>query len=294
MNSRTLIPLWLCAVVLTAWPNLPTAAQEKAPPSGAAAAPKYRKLAPGIMKVVKPELLVEETFCRHDIVELLAVDPGFKWARDIPFRRDIWGLEFQFKPMRMIWVDIPQTDTDRMRRQLVWYLIYSVTNSQKVLHPVEQADGTWNVEEIARPLKFIPQFLLEAPEFNKVYPDQLIPVAIGPIRMREDSNRRLLNTVEMSQQAIQPGETVWGVATWVGVDSRIDRFSVYVQGLTNAYRWRDEPGAYKKGDPLGKGRRLSRKTLKLNFWRPGDEFFEHEGEIRYGMPGGLDYEWVWR
>ncbi len=37
-----------------------------------------------------------------------------------------------------------------------------------------------------------------------------------------------------------------------------------------------------------------RKTLKLNFWRPGDQYFENEEEIRYGIPGRVDYEWIYR
>ena len=65
------------------------------------------------------------------------------------------------------------------------------------------------------------------------------------------------------------------------------RFSVYVSGLTNAYRWGDAAGEYKPSDPILTGRTLYRKTLKLNFWRPADEYFEHEEEIRYGCPEGL-------
>jgi hypothetical protein len=97
---------------------------------------------------------------------------------------------------------------------------------------------------------------------------------------------------------------VWGVATWTDVDPRIDFFSVYVGGLTNAYRWEDMAGAYKPGDPPGKGRRFARKTLQLNFWRPGDEVAQHEREIRYGVPlaqpqlydvaDGVAYRWVYR
>jgi hypothetical protein len=288
--------MWLCVLVAAGGPCFaqPVSAQDEPAAAQRPAGAGFRQLAPGVMKVVRPELLVEETFSRHDMVELLAVDQEFEWAKETPFRRAIWGLEFQLKVPRMIWVDIPQPETDRMQRKLVWYLVYSVTNSEEVLQPVKQEDGTWKVDRVAQPLTFIPQFLLEVPRFDKVYPARLIPVAMGPIRMREDPNRRFLNTVEMSQQTIQPGETIWGVATWVDIDSRTDYFSLYVRGLTNAYRWRDEPGAFQKGDPLGKGRRLSRKTLKLNFWRPGDEFLEHESEIRYGAPGALDYEWVWR
>ncbi len=81
---------------------------------------------------------------------------------------------------------------------------------------------------------------------------------------------------------------------WEDLDPRIDFFSIYVQGLTNAYRWKDEPGKFQKGSDLGTGRVLSRKTLKINFWRAGDEYYEKEKEIRLGAPGEVDYEWVYR
>ena len=111
--------------------------------------------------------------------------------------------------------------------------------------------------------------------------------------MREDPNRKFLTSVEMCRE-IAVGETLWGVATWEDIDPRIVRFSVYVSGLTNAYQWKDEPGEYKPGESTLAGRKLYRKMLKLNFWRPGRPVFEHEEEIRYGIPGGVDYEWVYR
>ena len=133
--------------------------------------------------------------------------------------------------------------------------------------------------------------------FTKVYPDRVIPVAMDPIRLREDPNRRFLTSVEMCRE-IAVGETLWGVATWEDIDPRIVRFSIYVSGLTNAYKWKDEKVGrryvHQAGDPIGKGRKLYRKILKLNFWRPGDQYFEHEEEIRYGVPGGVDYQWVYR
>ena len=45
-------------------------------------------------------------------------------------------LDFKFKPVRMIWVDIPQP-SGYMQRKLIWYMVYSVTNTGKVMHPVE-------------------------------------------------------------------------------------------------------------------------------------------------------------
>lgn len=252
----------------------------------------YRQLAPGVLKSVSAEPEVEETYARHDIVELTTVDPKFDWAKDIAFRRDIWYLDFQFKPVRMIEVDVPQPD-GKLQRKRIWYMVYSVTNPGKALHPVQDENGTYKIERVDKPIRFVPEFLLESHEFNKTYPDRYIPTALGPIRSREDASREFLSTVDAVRE-VQVGETIWGVAMWEDVDPRIDRFSIYVHGLTNAYKWQDEAGKFKPGDSIGTGRRLARKTLKLNFWRPGDEFFEHEGEIRYGIPGEVDYEWVYR
>lgn len=262
----------------------------------AARAPS-RSLAPGVMKTIVPEPRVSESVDRHPIVELLAVKPNLKMAQETVFRRDIWHLEFKFKPVRFIWIDVPQP-SGRMQRKLIWYLVYSVTNPGKALHPVQDTNGTYKVETIDKPIRFIPEFLLHAPEFDKAYPDRVIPLATPGIGRREDAAREsrgeFLNSVTMAKDEIQVGQTVWGIATWESIDPRIDRFSIYVTGLTNAYRWSDEPGAYTPGATIGTGRRLSREILKLNFWRPGDEFDQNEKEIRYGIPGEVDYEWLYR
>ena len=324
-------------MVLLNW--APLLAEDEAAPAKAAAKPAaenhplpttkvpYRPLAPGVMISIDPMRVLKESVSRHDIVELLAVDPKFDWAKDIPIRRDVWALEFKFKPVRMIWVDIPQP-SGFMQRKLIWYMVYSVTNTGQVMHPVEDEDlpyETFQKRQVSRvemvdwPVHFAPEFLIEAhvrrPDksiLNKVYPDRVIPVAMGPIRLREDPNRRFLTSVEMCRE-LKVGETQWGIATWEDIDPKTFEFSVYVIGLTNAYRWTDQEGAYKKGDPVGKGRKLYRKILKLNFWRPGDQYREHEEEIRFGVPqellpkdshgapklpdvlnGGPDYEWVYR
>ncbi len=266
-----------------------------APPPAAQPMPRqgpFRPLAPGAMRTIDPMRQIEETVSRHDVVELLAVDKNLTWAAGVPFRREIWALEFRCKPVRMIFVDLPQP-SGFMQRKQIWYLIYSVTNPGKTMRPVPAADGTAKIEYVDKPVHFAPSFLLQSIPEDKRYPERMIPAALAPIRLREDPNRDFYNTVEMVRD-IQVGETVWGVATWEDVDPATDRFSIYVAGLTNAYRWTDEPGKYKPNDPLGTGRRLLRKTLKLNFWRPGDEFHPKESEIRFGVPGELDYEWVYR
>jgi hypothetical protein len=168
------------------------------------------------------------------------------------------------------------------------------------MHPVRSGDGTYQLQFLNKPIRFVPQFLLEGHEsvredtgFSKVYLDRVIPIAVREITKREDPKRYFFNSVEISKGWIAVGKTAWCVATWEDVDSQIDRFSVYVKGLTNAYKWTDDPGKYRKDAPPDSYRRLLVKTLRLNFWRPGDEFREHEEEIRYGVPGGVDYEWVY-
>ncbi len=246
-----------------------------------------RGLFPGVLIAIDPAQQYDETYSRHDIVELLGVDPNFDWAKDIRFEHDIWALDFAFKPVRMVEVDIPQAD-GRLRRQLVWYMVFRVLNFGE--QPVE---------------RFAPVFVLESDMADaqgnpKQYVDRVIPVANGPIAEREHFPYGLLNTVEISGEiptSERPADgadgaaatvgafnEVWGVATWRDVDPRTDRFSVYVSGLTNAYRWEDTP----------EGRTFAFKTLKLNFWRPGDDLDEHEREISFGWPDAIDYEWVYR
>jgi hypothetical protein len=294
----------------------PTADQAQKNASPPSTKTPYRPLAPGVMITIDPMRESRETVDRHDVVEVLAVDPKLSWAKDVWFHRDVWVLEFKFKPVRIIEVDIPQR-SGYMQRKPIWYMVYSVTNTGKVLHPVEDVELSYEtgekkllyrVDTVDAPVRFVPEFLLEAhvrrPDHSvlaKVYPDRVIPLAMGAIRMREDPNRRFLTSVEMSRK-LEFGETQWGVATWEDIDPKTFMFSVYVVGLTNAYRWTDEKGVLKPGDdPISKGRKLYRKTLKLNFWRPGDQYREDEKEIRYGVPlglpgirGGVDYEWVYR
>ncbi len=261
------------------------------PMAGAAAGP-FRPLAPGALRSVDPMSEVDETVSRHDVVELLAVDSKLDYAKGVPFRRDIWALQFNFKPVRIIYVDLPQP-SGYMQRKQIWYLVFTVTNRGTTMHPVQAEDGTYTIEYVDKPIHFVPAFLLHSIQRDKWYPDRVIPAAMGPIRMREDPNRAFYNTVEMVRD-IQVGQTVWGVATWEDIDPRIDRFSIYVSGLTNAYQWSDDSGKFKPGSPLGTGRHLLRKTLKLNFWRPGDAIDLKEKQIRFGIPGELDYQWVYR
>jgi hypothetical protein len=321
------------------------------PAGGAPAAPsQYRQWVPGVMRGIQTQRKGEEIGSRHDVTELVAIKSDFDWAKAVPFRQDVWVLDLKFKPIRMMWVDIPDPATGRMQQKLVWYLVYSVTNPGKALHPVEGADHTYRVETVDKPVPFIPNFTLEIhgslqkddAAFTKVYQDRLLPVALRAIREREDPARPFLSTAEMAAypditwpisappqpvkegaaatsetadtpskpKGIPVGKTVWGIVTWVQwtpghpvvateIDPRYVWFSIYIEGLTNAYRFQDDPAEYKA---RGQYRTIYHKALKLNFWRPGDEFTNNEDQIRWGVLhhdhskilDKPDYEWVWR
>ena len=130
---------------------------------------------------------------------------------------------------------------------------------------------------------------------------QTLPVAIKAIQQKEDPNRKLLNSVEIGLKPIplssdQVDNSVWGVAMWEEVDPNIDLFTIYIEGLTNAYKRIDQPG---------QERRLVQKNLVLNFWRPGDVETEDQRIVQLGIPNeiakqhnmpepNVDYRWVYR
>src|SRR5262249_31541036 len=136
---------WSVAALLVAcaaveWAGASTAAEPAALTAAqdgpAARGRPFRALAPGVEGTIAPDRQEEETYSTHDVVEILHGIPGLDWqpkyaadtqtlremATDTVFRREIWCLEFTFKPVRMIWVDVPQAN-GRMQRKLIWYMV---------------------------------------------------------------------------------------------------------------------------------------------------------------------------
>lgn len=310
-------------VLLTTWSSVATSQEIGA---RATTSPSFP---PGVLTTIPPDIDSRDTVSVHDLIEIRAnaklqrqptTDTKsrtlFEKAQAIPFRRDVWCLELSFKPLRMLEVDVP-TRAGKMQRKLVWYMVYRVRNTGAGLSPQEQEDGTFvETEHAAEAVRFYPQFVLTSQDYDregkrirKAYLDRMIPVAVQAIQRRELPDGQLLDSVQISEHLLE-AETgraiggLWGVAIWEDVDPKIDFFSVYVTGLTNAYDWQDSPEAFQVGDPPGKGRRFTRKQLQLNFWRPGDAYAEDEREIRFGAaPGkadrygtgeGVAFRWIYR
>lgn len=260
------------------WAQTPAATAEQAaattqpaatlPTDVPAAAPNFRKLAPGVETVVPADIKPEEKFA-------IATVAGQANTR---ISKTSQCLEFTFKPLRFVKLRIPD-EAGTVRDKLVWYMVYHVKQ------PVEESTDATGAPIEPKPMRFFPVFYLEDLQSKKVYQDRLIAPAIAVIRRREDPNRELLNTVEIAGDIAPslPGEdhSKWGVVTWDNIDLRINRFAVYIAGLSNAY----------KVDDAGQE---VQKTLQINFWRPGDAFYEREDEIRLGVPGDVDYRWIYR
>lgn len=335
-----------------------------------------RTLAPDVMRSIQPFVNYSETYQWSGMPDILGADKTYDWAQDLFFTKEIWCLEFSFKPVRMMVVEYP-TDKGTLAPVLIWYMVYSVTNTGKAIrneielagdttvrvtvdsetgnptfqkheHPSNNIQGTYHPVEVdyilgdagfgrlAKPtsdkvpgtIRFIPQFVLTSTSVSKkrdyvlgkdgifqtepgsgtieeiVYYDDFLPLAFAKISEKEDSAQKFYTSITMASLDIPPGETIWGIVTWAdvnrdgkdnsikSVDPRIDRFSVYVSGLTNAVRWEDTPEAYVPDAPPLHGRDVLRKVLKLNFYRPGDEFNEKDQEVFFGQPGELDYQWI--
>ena len=167
-----------------------------APPPGGQG--PFRRLAPGIERTIPPAIQKSETYSwmqKLDELSKLAKDQQVPelgkraWAQDmlknVRLEHDIWSLEFSFKPMRFVTVDVP-TANGQVERKLVWYLVYRVRNVSD------------------KPVRFVPQFVLHSNDADTYYPDRIIATAMEPIRLREDPKRRLLNSVQISEVEIPP------------------------------------------------------------------------------------------
>ena len=77
------------------------------------------------------------------------------------------------------------------------------------------------------------------------------PVAYWPKpQLVERVGKPIFDSVTISRQKIEvttadKDNSVWGVAMWEDVDPELDFFSVYVGGMTNAYKWTAPAGASK-------------------------------------------------
>lgn len=269
------------------------------------------RFGPGIVTIIDPAPMPEETFSGPlPLQEFLANHPEIDWkapnfpnnkpffnsrsqtliekAQEVILRREIHAFEFAFKPMRQIYVDVPQV-SGVMKRKLIWYLAFRIRYRGGDLRAKEVTNRFGNkqyptIESVAyKSRRCFPMFVLSVPGKGKEYIDRLIPSAREAIARREQISSKLHNTVEISSLQIprttkEDAPGVWGYVTWESVDPTTDFFSLYVHGLTNAFQIVQAGGEEK----------VRRKVLRLNFYRPGDTVKQLADEIRFGIPAFED------
>ncbi|MGL4462719.1 MAG: hypothetical protein ACRC1K_11250, partial [Planctomycetia bacterium] len=131
--------------------------------------------------------------------------------------------------------------------------------------------------QTSEPHRLIPRFTLVTDK-GQSYPDVVIPMAEKFVALRENPTQPLLNSATMSAEPIPPTPkeskpTVrYGVVFWQDVDMSAKSFSVYVEGLSNGYT--------RQANPTTKKEEVRRKTLVLDFLKPGDVFNPDEKEIQ--------------
>ncbi|TWU58029.1 hypothetical protein [Rubripirellula reticaptiva] len=292
------------------------------------------RFAPGVLRVIPPAPEPDETFEGPQTLQsLLDAHPEIQFggaahpegephfdprsrtlvemAKQVILRREIYSFEFSFKPLRHIYIDIPN-QSGRMQRKLIWYMVYRVRYRGGDLRPAADTVAGVpiykRVEEVHyESRRFFPMLVLRNQATDKNYVDRILPTAQDKIKVREQITAPLYNSVEITRvkvpySADDSGDGVWGVATWEDVDPNIDFISVEVFGLTNAFQQ----------DGEGASAPYRRKALQLNFYRPGDTVDQTDDEIRFGVPAyadaqeqkyildqyglkeRLDYGWIFR
>lgn len=209
---------------------------------------------------------------------------GVEVARQL----QIWEMEIQMKPMRMI---MSPTPTQKEPQQ-VWYLAYRVIPRPILKSTVGAETDPVNVlDPPPGPPLFIPQLTLVTYDDRKtevpveIHVDSVIPAAVKKVNTIErpvTPEQAFLDTISVTRPVPEPVAAdvpeqpwIYGVATWSGVDPRTDFFKVIFQGFSNVYEVRGE----------GDDRRTWRKVLVQKFTSRGDEFDPTQREFEFdGQP----------
>ena len=269
---------------------------------------RYRKFAPGVLKDIPSHLDVRDSFslpmalpgvnAEEYELETDALDSTlYGMSRRVILYRDVYQYDFAFTGLRQICV--ATTGADGISKKCnYWYMVYRIRDLDETLS-YEKVKKSSLLNQVSYELKkgkpleetdrfFLPRFTLEGwvfspkdDNYKKVaLRDVVNPAVARAIRVQEDPRMPLLDGIQMSKIKIpkvkpESDGGVWGVAIFEDVNPNIDYVSVFFKGLTNAHR-------IKRGDDGSIG--FIRKTLQLNFWRPGDNLEEAKDRVQYGIP----------
>lgn len=210
----------------------------------------------------------------------------------------LWIAEIQFKPVRLTRMSVVDPKTRTASRELVWYMVYRIIprdytelageGQPELIRKLRDSerDPANAVDPLRAAPISIPRFVLHIDDQGqeKTYNDEINLEIQKAIYEREVGRRgrsaELLNMVEAIGEVSEPvsvkdpdplSKAKYGVAIWRNVDPKTDYFTVYMSGLTNAYRI--------STDAAG-GTVVEEKVAIQKFARPGDEFLQDEQEFR--------------
>ena len=213
---------------------------------------------------------------------------------------DLWIAEVQYKPIRLMRLELTDPKTGNVQKELIRYMVYRVIRrdytelaggdraglEKKLADPELDPSNVLDPEPLM-PLQ-MPRFMLETQDNGgkvlQTYTDELsveIQNAVFAREMgRRGSNLKLLNSVEAISEIGEPIpssdpdallKAFYGVAVWRNVDPKADFLRVTMSGFTNAYRI---SGA-------ADDRTIEEKVIVQKFQRPGDEFLQDEQELKF-------------
>ncbi|MCU0711179.1 MAG: hypothetical protein MUC43_03905 [Pirellula sp.] len=267
---------------------------------GAPAMMQPRKLAPGVLTVVPATFDAQDIALGPFDLDLVKKFPELAWggpnfpdgkpnfaspeetlvqlSKDVTFRpKRVWSLEFAFKPVRSIAVEIPNAE-GAVQKRIAYYMIYAVRDPGKAVKS-ESSDNSSDVKVVdlaPASIRTLLRFQIVSKERDFMQDSSIEPVAKTLIEAKERVGQPLLDPIEMSQIRIPAdGTPVWGVAIWMDVDPKADFFAVDVRGLTSAYQIRRDENQETSYD---------RKTLRIYHWRAGDDLAPENHRIRLGVP----------
>lgn len=244
--------------------------------------------------------------------EMLGNQKSREVGQDIigPGYPDLWIHEIQFKPIRYVRMNVVDPKTREVSRELVWYMVYRLIprdytelagNSQDALLAKLNDPNTAPANDIdavrAASLQ-IPRFVLQTNDqgSEQTYVDEVnleIQRRVFQREFREEvSGLPLLNSVEAITEIPEPVSTadpaplakaIYGVAVWRNVDPETDFLTVYMTGLSNAYRITMAADS---------GMTVQEKVVVQKFGRPGDRFLQDEAEFVQVKEEDLDRDGI--
>ena len=215
-----------------------------------------------------------------------------------PGHPELWIGEIQYKPVRMMTLNVTDPATGQTSRELVWYMVYRViardytelagdeTEDLRLRLANEATDPQNEIDDIRAVRLITPKFVLQVTDHGSDtrYVDEPNPEIQNAIMRREfrgaAAGLPVFNAIDgitevpeaVSVDDPDPlANAVYGVAVWRNVDPETDYFNVEMTGFTNAYRISPGPDG-----PIAED-----KCFIQWFGRPGDRFDENEREFRF-------------